>query len=60
MKRILIISAAAMMLAGCGTEPDERDLLAPQRDALERAEQVEGVLEQAAERQRRLIDNSGG
>lgn len=60
MKRILIISAAAMMLAGCGTEPDERDLLAPQRDALERAEQVEGALEEAAERQRRLIDNSGG
>ena len=60
MKQILTALVIAIGLSGCGTDPDERDLLAPQRDALQRAEDVEPFLQNAAARQRRLIDESEG
>ncbi len=48
-------------LAACGgDEPESPHLLAPQRDALERAEGVEQVIDEAAERQRRQIEQQGG
>lgn len=57
-----VLSAAGLLvLVACGNaEPDAEDLLAPQRETMERAEEVEQVLEDAAERQRRQIEAQGG
>jgi len=63
MKLLLIILAALSGLTACSDrkpEDPETDLLAPQREALERAEGVEQALDEAAERQRRLIEEQGG
>lgn len=61
MKKILFLIALALLLTACSEpESDGDDLLAPQREAMERAEAVEQVLDEAAERQRREIDQQGG
>lgn len=50
-----------VLLPACGgSDSEPADLLAPQREALERAEGVEQALDEAAERQRRRIDEQGG
>jgi len=61
MKKIAFLLALAALLTACN-EPasDGDDLLAPQREAMERAEAVEQVLDEAAERQRREIEEQGG
>ena len=59
--RSLMIAGLFVLLAGCGnSEPDAEELLAPQLEAMERAENVEQVLDDAAERQRRQIEEQGG
>ncbi|MFW5815577.1 MAG: hypothetical protein ACOCVP_01855 [Wenzhouxiangella sp.] len=61
MKRWLSMLLMIGFLTACGgDETESRDLLAPQRDALERAEGVEQVIDEAAERQRRQIEEQGG
>ncbi|HMA98117.1 MAG TPA: hypothetical protein VKO38_01535 [Wenzhouxiangella sp.] len=61
MNKILTALAVTVLLTACG-EPESEgdDLLAPQREAMERAEAVEQVLDEAAERQRREIEEQGG
>ncbi len=56
MGKLIRLFAVVLILAGCSTDADEPDLLAPQREAMERADDVERVLQEAADRQRRLID----
>lgn len=58
MKKLLTLLTVMLALSGCTRDPDGADLLAPQREAMDRAEEVERVLQDAAERQRRLIDDS--
>lgn len=60
MKPILLMTALALALTACSGDAEQADLLAPQRDAMERAEDVERVLREAAEqRQRELEDQEG-
>lgn len=57
----LLSTVCLLLLAACGnSEPDAEELLAPQLEAMERAEDVERVLDEAAERQRRQIEEQGG
>jgi hypothetical protein len=61
MKTYLPLIFSAVILTACGESDSEGDdLLAPQREAMERAEAVEQVLDDAAERQRREIEEQGG
>lgn len=48
-----------MTLAACSSDPEQSDLLAPQREAMERAEDVERVMQEAAEQRQRRIDEQG-
>lgn len=56
MKKLLVSITAVLALAACSSDPGEPDLLAPQRQALERAEDVERVMQEAAERRQSLIE----
>ncbi|MEE4296029.1 MAG: hypothetical protein V2J20_05370 [Wenzhouxiangella sp.] len=59
--KYLLSAACLLVLAACGnSEPDAEELLAPQLEAMERAKEVEQVLDDAAERQRRQIEEQGG
>lgn len=61
MKNSLAWLFLTLVLMACGEPQSEGDdLLAPQREAMERAEAVEKVLDEAAERQRRTIEEQGG
>lgn len=56
MRKILLMVSLAALIAACSADQDEPDLLAPQREAMERAEDVERVLEEAAEQRRRQLE----
>ncbi|MEE4638638.1 MAG: hypothetical protein V2J42_07870 [Wenzhouxiangella sp.] len=64
MKQIASYLILIIVLTACNSsgkeETEGSDLLAPQREAMERAEDVERVLDEAAERQRQLIEEQGG
>jgi ABC-type uncharacterized transport system auxiliary subunit len=60
MLRTLCLLTVMLALAACGERDEDTDLLAPQREALERAEGVEQTLLDAAERQQRQIEEQGG
>ena len=49
---------ALLGLAACGTDSEPPELLAPQREALERAEDVERILLEAAEQRQRQLDDA--
>ncbi|MGY6555968.1 MAG: hypothetical protein ACXIUM_15740 [Wenzhouxiangella sp.] len=59
MTKPLCVLLALMSLAACSSDSEQPDLLAPQREAMERAEDVERVLQDAAaQRQRRLDEQA--
>lgn len=59
MKKPIYAIVALMSLAACSSDPEQPDLLAPQREAMERAEDVERVMQEAAEQRQRRIDEQG-
>jgi hypothetical protein len=57
---LTLVTACSGGSGGSDEDAEKSDLLAPQREAMERAQDVERVLDEAAERQRRLIDEQDG
>lgn len=63
---LLLVPLLALFLTGCGHDdsgdaaPEDAGLLEPQRQAVERARDVEDDLAEAAQRQREQIEDGGG
>jgi hypothetical protein len=50
MRRIILVTAASFMLAGCPDEPPETRVFKPLVDTMDKARAVEGQLQESAER----------
>jgi outer membrane PBP1 activator LpoA protein len=57
--RWISTAAAAAMLAACSTEAPEENVFKGQTDAIGKAEDVNKLIEEAAEQQREAIDAQG-
>ena len=60
MRKRLLFALLALFVAACSSDSEPTDPLAAQREAMERAEDVERVLLEAAEQRRRQLEEQEG
>ena len=58
--RVICLASLTLLITGCGDKPKpepEDKLINAQREALEAAKEVEGILQSAEEERRKKVDN---